>query len=300
MVARALVVRVEPDAAGERLDKLLVARVPGLGRRRAADLFRAGAVRVGARVANKGELAVAGTEIYVELGGDDVPEPEPELSLSVRLETPRLLVVDKPAGQPTAPLAPGERGTLAGALIGHYPELRGVGYRAREPGLLHRLDTETSGLVIVARDADAFQRLRRALVAGRIDKRYLAIVASAELPDHGVVDEPIEADPQHARRVRVGRGGRRRTTEFSVVQRGAAWTLLELRVSRAYRHQIRAHLAFIGHPIAGDARYGGPPLPALGTRHALHASYAAWSGDDSVPGFAERSPLPADLEPLLD
>lgn len=299
MVARELVFRVDAAAAGQRLDKLVVSRVPGLGRRGAATLFQHGAVRVGHRVASKGELAVAGSEIRVELEADAQPLAEPNATLMVRLETARILVVDKPAGQPTAPLGASESGTLAGALLGRYPELAGVGYRAREPGLLHRLDTQTSGLVVVARDADAFERLRAALVAGRLDKRYLAVVGSANVPESGVVNEPVEPDPRDPKRVRAGQGGRRRSTRFRVVRRGPEWTLIELSVSRAYRHQIRAHLAFIGHPIAGDALYGGAPVAALGARHALHASYVAWSGDDSVEAFAVESRLPAELELLL-
>lgn len=298
-MTRALTLLVDAGAAGERLDKLLVARIPGLGRSGAAALFREGAVRVGRRRAAKGELAIAGTIIQVSLEDEGALEPEPDLPLRVVYEGARALIVEKPAGQPTAPLSAHERGTLAGALLGHYPELAGVGYRPREPGLVHRLDTETSGLVLVARDEAAFARLRAALTRGRLEKRYLAIVAGAPLPERGLIDAPIESDPRDPRRVRVGEGGERRQTRYAVIRRGGPFMLLELEVSRAYRHQIRAHLAHLGHPIAGDARYGGPPVSELGARHALHASYIAWSGDDVVAGFRAASALPAELARLL-
>lgn len=285
---------------------MVIRRVPGLGRKRAAKMFADGAVHIDGRRALKGEPATVGAELTVELAEPESLAAEPEAPLDVRLETPELVVVAKPAGQASVPLEDAERGTLAGALLGRYPEMRSVGYRPREPGLLHRLDTQTSGLLVAARSAAVFEHLRAELRAGRFVKRYLAVAGAQGLDDRGTIDEPIAPDRTNRKRVRVGteieypRGGRRARTHYRVLERGSHFALLEVEVSHAYRHQVRAHLAFIGHPIAGDTLYGGEPVDALGPRHALHASYVAWAGDAAVPAFAVDDALPDDLRRLLD
>jgi 23S rRNA pseudouridine1911/1915/1917 synthase len=256
-------------------------------------------VRVAGRIAKKGERARAGDRISIELAASDAAEPEPDVPLELRLERADLVVVNKPAGQPTAAVRGSTQGTLAGALVARYPEMARIG-SAREPGLVHRLDTQTSGLVVAARTAEAFEALRRQLAAGAIDKRYLAIVESAGLPGEGVIDLPIA--PRDARRVvaREGmRGSRPALTEWRTLRRREPWALIEARASPARRHQVRAHLAAIGHPIANDVLYGGRAVQALGARHALHASYVACAGDATLAGFAIEEPLPADLAGLL-
>lgn len=247
--------------------------------------------------------ASAGSRIEVALA-DEGPLPEHALALDVRLERPTLLVVHKPASQPTAPLRTDEGGTLVNALLARYPELAGIGHRAREPGLLHRLDTETSGLLVVARDRAAFDTLTRALRAGRLAKRYLAITATVDLPAEGVVDAPLGPDPTRRGRVRVVPDpdrdyARAAETRYRVLETTAALTLLELDVARAFRHQIRAHLAAIGAPLVGDALYGGAAWPGAGARHALHASYVAWAGDRTEASFEVNAALPDDMRRLL-
>jgi 23S rRNA pseudouridine1911/1915/1917 synthase len=287
---------VGDDEHGERLDRL-VARHVESGRRKIAELFRRGAVRVRGRTAKKGELAKSGDEITVRLA--PLILPEPDLPLDVRLETPHVVVVDKPAGQPTAPARDGDPGTLAGALLGRYPEMAGVGYRSREPGLLHRLDTGTSGLVVAARSKSAFTALRRGLGEGRIEKHYLAIVLAAGLPKSGMIAARIEPDPHDRRRVIVTgeprEGAAPRITHYRALRVEGPWALVEVLARHAYRHQVRVHLASLGYPIAGDSLYGGPKAPLAEGRHALHASYVAWAGDADVPAFAVDCPLPADF-----
>ncbi len=294
--------RVALDEAGQRIDKVIARRLPDLGRRAAADLFGKGRVRVDGRAVKKGDRAQAGASVTVELEERDV-EPEADLPLDVVLETPQVAVVRKPAGQPTAPIRRGETGTLANAIIARFPETQNVGYRPREPGLLHRLDTQTSGLVIVARTPEAFATLRANLAEGRIEKRYLAVVRTGAVSERGVVDECLAPDPKDTRRVCVVPatmpGARAATTRFRIVRAGGAFSLLEVHVSHAYRHQIRAHLSWLGAPIAGDALYGGALVPSLGERQALHACYVAWAGDEVVPRFEAADPLPAELEGLL-
>ena len=295
---------VEGGDAGQRLDKLVARHVKSGGRRKVAELFERGAVRVGGRVAKKGAVAQEGDAVTVRLAPAILPEPG--APLDVRLETKDVVIVDKLAGQPTVPARDGDTGTLASALLARYPEMAGVGYREREPGLLHRLDTQTSGLLVAARSATAFATLRKALSEGRIEKRYLAVVLAAGLPEHGVIEARLAPDPHDGRRVVVVDAARDgsddapalRTTRFRTLRVSPPWALLEVEARHAYRHQVRVHLASIGHPIAGDALYGGPRAELPGERHALHASYVAWSGDDDVPAFAVDCPLPADLTAL--
>jgi 23S rRNA pseudouridine1911/1915/1917 synthase len=293
---------VEQREAGERLDRVLVERVASLGRKRARELFAAGSVLSGGRPARAGAPAKAGVTISVELdeGG---AAPDSEIALDVRLELEPVLVVFKPAGVPTAPLRPGEIGTLANAVVARYPETRGIGHHPREPGLVHRLDTETSGLLVVARSARAFATLSAGLGSERFAKRYLAVV-EAELEPSGVIDLPLAPDPKKRGRVAAYAEPppgyyRFATTSFRVIERRSGRTLVELEVKKAFRHQVRAHLAAIGAPLVGDTLYGGVPWPSGGARHALHASYVAWAGDATVASFRVEAGLPDDMRALL-
>jgi 23S rRNA pseudouridine1911/1915/1917 synthase len=301
--ARTLRLVVSTADGGERLDKYLARVVPGVGRKRARELCDLGHVRVDGRRSRAALPVTAGASIELTLE-EERPVAELELDLDVRLELASVLVVHKPPGQPSATLRPGERGTLVNALVARYPELRGTGHRQREPGLIHRLDTETSGLVVVARTEPAFQTLTHALRAGRLTKRYLAIVEARELPAAGVVAAPLGPDPSRRGRVRVVEEPSREyakpsTTHFRIALRTEHHLLLELEAARAFRHQIRAHLASLGVPLVGDALYEGPAWPGAGTRHALHASYVAWAGDRTVPSFAVNAELPDDMRRLL-
>lgn len=307
-------IEIGEKQAGGRLDKVVVAALPGVGRAGAKRLFAEGRVHLvpasggRPRRAAKGDVAATGDLVEVDVTPADAnggAVPEPEAVLELLLERNDLVVVDKPAGQPTAPLDPGERGTLANALVGRWPEMVSIGFSAREPGLCHRLDTETSGCVLAARTEAAFTALTRALKDGRLDKRYLLLCAAADLPETGTIEIPLAPHPKDRRRVYpcihprdVARyAPRAATTTYRTLSLHGELALVEASAPRAARHQIRAHFAAIDHPLAGDALYGGPAIAGL-TRQALHAHAITWRGDAVVPAFAVRSPLPADLAAL--
>jgi 23S rRNA pseudouridine1911/1915/1917 synthase len=296
--------RVEAAQAGERLDKFVVQVVPGLGRKGARRLFEDGKIRVNGKRPSKGDLAHEGDQVTIALpdttGPDAVPEPNAELV--VRLENEQVVIVEKAAGQATAPLRDGETGTLANALVGRFPEMAAIGYSPREPGLLHRLDTDTSGLLLAARTRDAFETLSRALKSGAVEKKYLLVCMAEGLSSSGEIAIPIAHHPKDKKRMYaclhprdVARySPRPATTSFRVIATDGDWALVEARASAAIRHQIRVHMAAIEHPLASDALYDGPSVAGLG-RHALHASYIGFKGDATVAAFEASSGLPRDL-----
>lgn len=293
-------IEIGDELAGQRLD-IIVTRATTLGRAGARRLFADGKVAVaheGKKTpARKGDTAILGTTLEVEFSSDDFTraDPDPTLSLDVRFESEALVVVDKPAGVPSAPIRPGERGTIANGLVARYPEMTGVGFSPREPGLCHRLDTDTSGLLLAAKGAGAFDELTSAIRSGAFDKRYLAICTGTQLDDSGVIDSALDSVGQ---RVRIRDDGRPSTTRYRVLERHGELTLVEASACPATRHQVRVHLASLGAPLVGDATYG-ESHPELG-RHALHASRLAYAGGPLIPAFEVDLPLPEDLRTLLD
>jgi 23S rRNA pseudouridine1911/1915/1917 synthase len=300
---------------GARLDKAIAQLLPELSRARVKRAVELGAVRVNGRRMAKGGTVSEGDKVRIDVAqvADSPAVGSPGAALKIVLETAQVVVVDKPAGQATAPLRPGESGTLVNAILGRYPELvpfgpeTFIGHSSREPGIIHRLDTETSGAVVVARTAEAFETLKVALKAGRLDKRYLLICAGQGLADEGTIEFPLANHPKDQRRVYacihprdvMRYEPRPASTRFRVLQRAGTWALVEVSVGKALRHQIRAHFAAIEHPLAGDELYGGPVIRALG-RHALHAARVAYPGGDGVDAFDASVPLPKDMASLLE
>jgi 23S rRNA pseudouridine1911/1915/1917 synthase len=307
---------IVPDTLdGARLDKAIAQLVPELSRARVKRAIELGAVRVNGRRQPKGGTVAKGDALQVDVQKVlDMPAvASPGAPLKVVFETAEVVIVDKPPGQPTAPLRPGETGTLVNAVLGKYPELipsasgECIGHSPREPGIVHRLDTETSGAVAVARTAPAFEELKAALREERLDKHYLLVCAGEGLPDEGTIELPLANHPKDQRRVYacihprdvMRYEPRPARTTYRVVQRAAQWALVEARVGKALRHQIRAHFAAIGHPLAGDELYGGVVIRALG-RHALHAARIAYAGGEHVAPFDVSVALPKDMATLLE
>ncbi len=289
--------------ADRRADDALLRGVPGFTRSEVKLLFEQGRVRCAGRRLKKGDRVAAGMVLEIEAPVQPI-RPDPSVALRVLFESEDFVIVDKPAGLPTAPLSRSSGPSLAAGLLARYPEMQGVGFREREPGLVHRLDNETSGVVLAARSQEAFRAARATFESSAIGKRYLAVVGLG-VPPRGELSTLLGPDPGDSRRVRVlteapaDGYARPALTRYRVVETGQRFTLVELDVERAFRHQIRAHLAHLGFPIAGDAIYGGPPAVELGQRHALHASYIAWAGADGRSGFRAEATLPPELRALL-
>jgi 23S rRNA pseudouridine1911/1915/1917 synthase len=297
--------RVEFDVAtkehGLRIERVLHTRLADYSRSMLRQLFAAGNVRRNGKRVAKGAVAAAGDRLEVLLPDSLTAAPDFSMALQVVLENEASVVLEKPAGVACAPRHAGEMGTIANALVARYPEMQRVGYRVLEPGLVHRLDNDTSGLLIAARSETAFEELRAGMKQGLLEKSYLAVIAPGELAAEGSISCFVGPDPAHSRRVRVSAhpllGTSLRTTAYRVVQKGERAWLVELRVTAAYRHQLRAQLAFVGCPLLGDALYGNEQ-PGL-ARHALHASRVAWAGGTTVPAFSAVSDLPRELAAFL-
>jgi 23S rRNA pseudouridine1911/1915/1917 synthase len=303
--------KVEGPLAGARLDSWIARQLPDLSRARVQALMAAGAVRLGGRPARPSARLRGGEEVTVELPDPVAATPAPEdVPLVVVYEDARLLVVDKPAGMTVHPGAGRLSGTLVNALLHHVRDLSGVGGVLR-PGIVHRLDRGTSGLMVVAKDDETHRALATQFASRRVEKEYLAIVHGVPRARQGVIEVPIGRDPVHRRKMSVraprGREARSAYTVDEVLD-GAA--LLRVRIHTGRTHQIRVHLASLGHPIAGDATYGGTRTPSSRRaaaraaleglqRPALHAARLAFTHPATGERLELASPLPPDLRDLL-
>lgn len=286
------------------MDHWLALKVPDLGRKRAKQLCDSGGVTVNGRIERKSRVLQSGDEVCYPQTSLRAAVANAALALDIRFENEHTVIVNKPAGQATAPLDGHDHTTLVNALLARYPSLQSVGPNPLEPGLIHRLDNGTSGLLIAARSEAAIFTLKRALAQGLIEKDYLAVVDDHDLPERGCVEVPLRNSPHNARRVIVAapgsRGARAATTQFQVVERVPAYAVVLVKAARAVRHQIRVHLASLGCPLVNDELYGSPRQPTLAEgRHALHARRVAWVGSDTIPAFDVVAPAPDDLRGLL-
>jgi 23S rRNA pseudouridine1911/1915/1917 synthase len=293
-----------PAGEARRLD-LFVGEALKLSRARLKALFEEDAVRVNGRRAKKGDKVEAGATVLVDLAeeGPRAAAAEPEAPLTVLHEDAELLFLDKPAGRPSHPLKPGELGTVANALVARYPECAGASEDSREGGLCHRLDIETSGVLLAARTRAAWDAMRAAFGEEKIDKRYWALV-TGPLGDEGEIDLPLQHHPRHPDRVQpaldeAAPGARPARSHFRVLDRAGEYSLVEVRIETGVLHQVRAHLAGIGAPLVGDALYGGREEPGLG-RFFLHARSLLVTHPVTGKPLVVRSPLPPELGAVLD
>lgn len=285
-----------PGTAPTRLDKLLCEQLPGCSRRTAKELIADGHVRVDGRRARKGQEVVPGAVVDVAEGKEtpQTLQPNPRLDLRILHEDASVIAIDKPAGMPAHALRSSETETVANFLLARYPEVAGLG-GPLEPGIVHRLDNDTSGVLLAARTPSAHAVLRRDFSAHRVVKKYLALVRG-DLDRAATIDAPIDHVRGKARRMRMAEPGRGRdaVTHYLPLQRFGSHTLVEVEIRSGVRHQIRIHLATIGFPVDGDRLYDPQADAAVG-RHLLHASSITFVHPESEADTTVRSELPDDL-----
>ena len=292
-----------PEAlAGERLDRA-VALLTGWTRSEVQELVQAGAVLVDGERVPKSRKLEAGSvvELLEEPAVAGLPAPDPAIDVIVRHEDDDVVVVAKPAGLVVHPGAGHADGTLVNGLLARYPEIAEVGDPAR-PGIVHRLDRDTSGLLVVARSQAAYEGLVEMLAAHDVERRYDALVWGVPDARRGVIDAPIGRSVRRPTRMAVREGGRGARTAYEVVGTypDAGVARLECRLETGRTHQIRVHLQAIGHPVVGDAAYGGQRPAITLDRPFLHAGGLAFAHPLSGAPVAVEEPLPRELVALLD
>ena len=290
--------------AGRRLDNALHGRLPQYSRSRIQEWIRNGRVLVNGAAARASYLLRGGEAIQVEPA-----EPAPlraapeEIPLTILYEDADVVAVDKPAGTVVHAGAGVHSGTLVNALLHRFGALSAVGGEMR-PGIVHRLDRYTSGVILVAKNDAAHRKLAAQFSGRQVEKVYLALVHGAVKQESGSVDRPIARDPVHRTRMTARlRDGRPAHTEYRVTARLPGFTFLEVKIGTGRTHQIRVHLASIHHPVAGDTLYGAPAKvegrPPLG-RFFLHARRIRFHQPTTGEEVAVESPLPAELEKWME
>jgi 23S rRNA pseudouridine1911/1915/1917 synthase len=294
--------------AGRRLDLFLAERVPELSRTRIQELTHKGKVRVDGRIAKAAHRISAGEAIEIEVLPRPAMEALPEdLPLDVLLVDDDFVIVNKPAGMVVHVGAGHARGTLVNALLHRLGKLSEAGGALR-PGIVHRLDRETSGAMVVARNDNSHENLSEQFRSRNVRKIYVALVHGKMPRESGTITLPISRDPNRRTRMTArAKKGRHARTDWRAIARLDGYTLVELALHTGRTHQIRAHFSAIGHPVVGDTLYGAPrilrvgkrTLPLLG-RNFLHAARIGFSHPTTGACVEVRAPLPRDLRVYFD
>ncbi len=288
------------DRAGERLDSFVARRCRELSRSHAQRLIEQALVTIDGRLAKASERLAGGARVAVTIPPPEKLGLEPEpIPITIIYQDAHILVVDKPAGLTVHP-APGHpTGTLVNALLAVCPDLSGIAGTLR-PGIVHRLDKDTSGLIVVAKNDRAQRALSQQLKDREVHKTYLALVHGVPSPREGVIEAPIGRNPKNRKKMAVVAGGREAVTRYRVREEmaGGRYTLLDVEPVTGRTHQIRVHMAATGHPIVGDAVYG-KRSDVIG-RQFLHAWKLAFAMPLGRRTVEFESPLPPDLRQALE
>ncbi len=302
-----LALTVEAEEAGLRLDVFLARRLPAWSRSQIQKLIRSGLVTVDARIAAKaGEEIAADSRVQATLEKESLNADPEDIPLKVLYEDDDLAVVDKPAGMVTHTGAGIAHGTLVNALLHHFSQLSLAGGEGR-PGIVHRLDKNTSGVILVAKNDDAHRSMSAAFKGRLIHKTYLALVHGRVEKMEGEISAPIGRDSVRRFRMRTGGAASREAlTRYRILCRYSTFTLLEVSPQTGRTHQIRVHLASLGHPIVGDVTYGAPGRLGIKgwerttlSRTFLHASSLEFQHPRTGRPMHLGAPLPAELDIFL-
>ncbi len=285
------------ETPGVRLDKYVSEVCPELTRSRAEKLVDQGDITVNGKPARRGLKLAGGDRIDITIPPPPPSELTPEeMPLKIVYEDNDLMVVDKPAGLTIYP-APGHpEHTLINAILAHFPPLAEMGGSPR-PGIVHRLDKDTSGLIIVAKNPKAQLKLSEQFSSHTVLKEYVVLVKGRLTPERGIIEAPIGRNPRNRQEMTIVADGREAKTEYRVLKYYRDYTLLQVRIYTGRTHQIRVHLQAIGFPVAGDATYG-VTVPFLG-RQFLHAHRLGFRRPSDGEWLELTSPLPPDLENAL-
>ena len=291
---------VSEEDARTRLDLFLAKVHPESSRAAWQRLIEEGRVTLNGMLARPSSRLSGGDQVAVsEPSGNGASAQEDLPQLKVVYEDSSTVVIDKQPGVVVHP-APGHAsGTLVDALMDRYPEIRGVPSPGR-PGIVHRLDKDTSGLMVVARTPHALQELQHQMKARTIDKHYLLLANGSVPDDRGLIDLPMERDQQRRQQMAVRSQGKSARTYFTVLERLEGYSYVEAKPLSGRTHQIRVHFAFIGHPVAGDRLYGSGRGPNGLKRQFLHAFRLSFDSPLNGERLTFQSPLPEDLESCLD
>ncbi len=289
--------KVSAREAGGRLDAVLAGRPEFSSRSQVAGLIARGAVSVGGRPRAKSHILTKGELVEVAIREEPQPALEPEdLPIPIPFEDEWLLIADKPAGMAVHPSAGHDSGTLVHALLGHGL----AGGETFRPGIVHRLDKDTSGLLVVAKTVEVHRRLVAMMRQRTIARRYVALVHGGISVDSGTIDAPVGRDAVRRKSMTIGGSGAREArTHFCVVERFADFTLVEVRLETGRTHQIRVHFLGIGHPVAGDPTYGRRDVLVIG-RQFLHSARLQLTHPITGEELDLSSPLPVDLAKVLE
>jgi 23S rRNA pseudouridine1911/1915/1917 synthase len=291
-------VTIRADMAGERIDRLIPRIHPDVSRAAAAAMIQRGLVRVNGVPCKPSSKPIAGARLEFEIPAPPSTDATPEhIPLTVVYEDTSLVVIDKPAGMVVHPAPGNERGTLVNALLGRYADLPGDPIR---PGIVHRLDKDTSGLVVVARTPAAISALARAFKNRDIHKEYLALVVGTLKQRAGTIQAGIGRDPRHRQRMAVlATGGRDARTTYWTEEAFRNFSLVRIVLETGRMHQIRVHFSAMGHPIVGDPVYGRPVTGLRLRRHFLHAALLRFKHPITGEELEFRSTLPPELAEVL-
>lgn len=289
-----------PDDVGTRVDAYLAKERAAPSRSFVQKLVESGLVTISGRPVKPSYKVAAGDIIEVRIPPPEDVSLEPEdIPLDIVYEDSDVVVVNKPAGMVVHPAAGNYAGTLVHALLHHCKDLSGIGGELR-PGIVHRLDKDTSGLMVVAKNDDAHLALARQIKARSVVRKYLAIVHGRIAEDEGTVDASIGRHPVHRKKMAVVPTGRRAVTHWKVRRRYRGFTLVECKLETGRTHQIRVHMAHIGHPVAGDPVYG-PRKPAFGLSGQALCAYRLGFCHPRTGGWMEFSiPLPEEMQKAID